>query len=239
MPFSVRVVDGEHCVFKKGSDKSLGCHSTPREAFAQIAAIEASEGNKVLAFKSGEEIFVSMTDVEEALERAIRKAIDETGEEERRLMLLVTSNAYRDREEEIIRQKALERYVDMAWKDGKFEGDDPLYVWHAGAPIGTIVYADMEGAFLIEVARELPNTIINLAADGEPIMETEIRKVWDALEDPPEDMGASLEFVFLKSDREDGVFERIVKTETSVLPRSAAANSFTLAEVIKNKEIPS
>jgi len=48
MPYIVRKRNNEHCVFKKGPDgepegDSLGCHKTPEEAEAQIAAIWANE----------------------------------------------------------------------------------------------------------------------------------------------------------------------------------------------------
>lgn len=155
------------------------------------------------------------------------------GTDGQRLMLLVTANAYKDREKEIVSQKALEGYVSASWKDNEFIGDNPLLVWHAGDPIGDIIYADTEGPFLIEVARERPNATVNLAEEGQAPVEVEVRAVWDALEQEKE-LGASHEFYYITSDREDGVYEMIHKTETSVLPRWAAANYFTEAEVLRS-----
>jgi hypothetical protein len=43
--------------------------------------------------------------------------------------------------------------------------------------------------------------------------------------------GASIGFRFVRDDIEDGVFEKILKFETSVLPLEVAANPFTFARV--------
>jgi 2'-5' RNA ligase len=152
----------------------------------------------------------------------------------RRLMVLRSSNAYRDREDEIISQKALQGYVAEAWNEhDDFVGNNPLLLWHAGDPIGDIVYAEMDGPFLLEVAQERPNTVINLAADGEVPLPVAMKAVWDALEQL-DDLGASPAFYYELGDREDKVYERIYKVETSVLPRWAAANLFTDAEIVRS-----
>ncbi|HMB74830.1 MAG TPA: 2'-5' RNA ligase family protein [Kiloniellaceae bacterium] len=158
------------------------------------------------------------------------KAIDD----DRRLLLVVTSNAYRDREREIVEQKAWEAYVDYVWKDGTFDGETPLLLWHGGEPIGDIIYTDTEGPFLIEVARERPDAVINLAHDGEAPIEAQISDVWDALEEQ-DDLGASPEFAYIEQDRADSVYEVVLKTETSILPQSAAANVYTFAEVLRRQ----
>lgn len=151
-----------------------------------------------------------------------------------RYMTIVTSNAYRDREEEIVSQKALEGYVDSCWKGDRFVGTNPLLVWHGGEPIGDIVYSEMVGPFLLEVAKERPNAVVNLALRGEEPRYAEIKSVWDSMEQEP-DLGASHEFYFNQRDREDGVYDEIKKTETSVLPRIAAANFFTEAQIVGGK----
>jgi hypothetical protein len=139
-----------------------------------------------------------------------------------RHMLIVTSNAYKDREQEIIKESALKAYVDTQWKDDEFVGNDPLLLWHAGDPIGEIVFADMKGPFLVEVARELPNQKVNLARDGDPPVIAEVKQLWDALE-KERSKGASHEFTFRDADREDGIYEMISKHETSILPRKYAS----------------
>ncbi len=151
-----------------------------------------------------------------------------------RLMMIVTSNAYKDREDEIITEKALTDYVDSCWKEGDFVGDNPLLVWHGGDPIGDIIYAEMSGPFLIEIARERPNRMVNLARAGDKPMYAEVKAVWDALELEP-NLGASHEFGFERSDRDDGIYERIYKTETSTLPRQAAANLLTDGIILKGE----
>jgi hypothetical protein len=147
-------------------------------------------------------------------------------------MVIRSSNAYEDREQEIVRQKALQGYVDASWKDNEFVGDNTLLVWHAGDPIGDIIYAETVGPFLLEVARERPNAIVNLADEGEPRIDTTVKVVWDALEMDSE-LGASIQFGYVTSDRKDGVYEVIYKIETSVLPRWAAANIITDSEIIR------
>jgi hypothetical protein len=144
-----------------------------------------------------------------------------------RLMLLVSSNAFKDREQEIVRQKALEEYVN------NFTGNKLLW-WHGGDAIGKVIDAQMVGAFLVEVAKELPNRAINLARKAtDAPMNTTIKEVWDFVEDKGTgiDWGASIGFRFIRDDIEDGVFERILKFETSVLPLEVAANPFTFARV--------
>lgn len=150
-----------------------------------------------------------------------------------RLMLIVTSNAYRDRELEIVSEKALSDYVESCWEGEQFVGDNEHLLWHDGDPIGDIIYADMEGAFLIEVSRERPNTVINIARQGETPLYTTVKAVWDALETTP-DLAASHRFYYEALDREDKIYDMIVKTETSTLPRWAAANVVTLSEVVQH-----
>ena len=154
-----------------------------------------------------------------------------------RHMLIVTSNSYRDNEREIITEKALSDYVDTQWEDDSFVGSDPLLLWHAGDPIGEIVYADMRGPFLVEIARELPNKSVNIARDSDPPLMADVKEIWDALS-VEECKGASHEFMFRETDREDGVYDMIKKYETSVLPRKHAANIFTKATIlgVKNDE---
>lgn len=151
-----------------------------------------------------------------------------------RLMLVVASNAYRDREDEIIREKALAAYVESCWKDSHFVGTNPLLLWHGGDPIGDIVWADMVGPFLLEVHQERPDGPVNLALPGEPPVVSTVKAVWDALETRGEENGASHEFGYIGPDREDGIYELIAKLETSILPRDMAANGFTLAQVLRS-----
>lgn len=162
----------------------------------------------------------------------VLKQRDEDG---RRLMVIVTSNAYKDRENEIIPAAELAADVDRRWQGDAFVDGDPLLLWHAGEPVGDIVFADMEGPFLIEVARERdPERVVDLAAEGEPPLRMAIGKVWDAIERGDEEWAASHRFLYAR--REQGVYGPIRKNETSVLPDWAAANPWTYSGII-NKEM--
>lgn len=212
MPYEIRqetrMIDGKKierdCVYKKDTGELVGCTDRGK-GDEYVAAIYANEAKSFVIKPDGDGL---------------------------RLMVIRSSNAYRDREKEIVRQKALQGYVDTAWKDNKFVGDNPLLVWHAGDPIGDIIHAEMIGPFLLEVARERPNAVINIAKDGEPRIETTVEVVWDALEKET-DLGASIQFGYVTSDREDGEYEVIEKLETSVLPRWAAANYITDSEIVR------
>ncbi len=162
------------------------------------------------------------------------------GDDGRRYMFLVTSNSYKDREHETITSKALQEYVDNAWTvEDKCLPNNPLLLWHDDGPkhdnapaIGDIVWTDMEGPFLLEVAKERPNRKITVKG-RKSTWTTTIKAVWDALEsDRKYRWGASHGFRYADSAKENGVYERIRKFETSVLPLDAAANPYTFAGVI-------
>lgn len=148
-----------------------------------------------------------------------------------RLMLIITSNAYLDRTDEIIKLKALQEYADSCWDGDTFIGSNPLLVWHGGDPVGEIIYTDVQGAFLVEVAKELPDGVVNLANMGESPIASTIKTVWDMMQAYP-DSGASHKFLHLAGDELDSEYDTILKVESSWLPRWAAANAFTDAEVI-------
>lgn len=174
-----------------------------------------------------------------ALERVIgrREYVGIVHKDGLRHMFLITSNSYRDRENEFITTKALNDYVDSNWHGDDFTSQ-PLLFWHGTEntpieqqePIGEIIWADMQGPFLLELARETPGTITHrgkaYAVSG----------VWDYIEAHPEEgWGASHGFNFLDKQRDsDGskTYHAIRKFETSVLPRKAAANLYTFAGVI-------
>lgn len=148
-----------------------------------------------------------------------------------RLMLIVTSNAYRDREQEIVSEKALRDQVDRWWNDDVFVGNVDHLLWHDGDPIGQVIWAGMRGPFLVQVSRELPNTMINLARRGESPMYTTVKEVWDALENET-DLAASHRFFYDVSDIQDDIYDMIEQTEVTTLPGWAAANLVTLSEVV-------
>lgn len=139
-----------------------------------------------------------------------------------RLMVVVTSNSYMDREGETITSKALQDYEDSCYPgEDLFHCDNPLLWWHDDDIVmGEAVAVNYSEPFLIEVFRELS---------------TRTSKVlFDFAEGNGDSAGASHRFGYLEKDRDpDGTFHRIFKQETSYLPqRDLAANTGTYAGVI-------
>lgn len=151
-----------------------------------------------------------------------------------RYLFLVTSNSYEDRDNETITTKALADYVERAWNriEERCTPDNELLFWHKGEPIGDIVWTDMEGPFLLEVAKERPNKLIRLSKTRKGY----IKQVWNGIEAKKYKWGASHGFQFLDSDKQGGTYRRIKKFETSVLPLDAAANPYTFAGVIDDMD---
>jgi hypothetical protein len=148
----------------------------------------------------------------------------------RRLMLIVTSNAYEDRDGEIVSRKALQGYVDECWQDDTYVGDNTHLFWHDGDPIGDIVYADMKGKFLVEISRERPDALIDLGGGRQ----ARISALWDALEATQGDIpyGASHGFAHRVSQKNGSVYSEIYKYETSTMPLEYVANAYTFSGVI-------
>lgn len=162
-----------------------------------------------------------------------------TGADGLRTMFVVTSNGYKDREEEYITTKALSDYVERAWiADDVCDTDNTLRFWHSEGAIGDIIWTDMEAdTFLIEAAKERPDALVNLAMDGEAERPGSIKAAWDYIEANPAGIkwGASHGFKYgEKRLAADGsaTYDHIEKFETSVLPLSAAANPYTYSGVI-------
>lgn len=219
MPYPITESDGQYCVNGK-------CYAVRADALAYQRALEANvpDARKELyAAPAPVGIFSRVKDGV-----TIYKGVDG-----RRYMFLVTSNSYKDRERETITTKALQSYVDNAWTvEGKCLPSNPLLLWHDGEPIGDIVWADMEGPFLLEVAKERPNKQITVKGRTEQ-WTTTIKNVWTALEqDTKHRYGASHGFRYVDSAFNNGVYEHIKKFETSILPLDAAANPYTFAGVV-------
>lgn len=140
----------------------------------------------------------------------------------RRYMLIVTSNSYEDRDKETITTDALRADTERHWiADDIFKSDNPLLFWHDdNLAIGDIVFGDVRGPFLVELAREGDTPLAH--------------KMFDYIEQHPEEKwGASHRFGYRDDDRtESGEFKRIYKKETSLLPRQHAANLLTYSGVL-------
>lgn len=149
------------------------------------------------------------------------------GKDGKRGMFLITSNSYKDRDDETLTSDALQRYADSCWQsDGSFHSDNPLLFWHNDDLVmGEIIFTAFEKPFLIEVAKEIDDPIAKV--------------LWDFAEANGDEAGTSHRFGYLEEDRtEDGVFKEIVtKIETTYLPeRQFAANGLTYAGVIKQMD---
>lgn len=159
-------------------------------------------------------------------DRAYKEGVTLTrGGDGLRYMFIITSNSYEDRENETITTQALTDYVNQAWESGEI--NQPLRWWHDDElpDIGLIVWADMEGPFLLELAQEIPSALS--------------KAVFDYIENnPDEHWAASHGFDFPEEEKTpDGTYKRIYKFETSLLPLKAAANPYTLSAVVDKRSL--
>lgn len=193
---------------------------TPNFTTADMHQIETEVGY-IAPDSNAEGVFKALVD---KFKRGMKPGLSVMkGVDGKRYMLIVTSNSYQDRESETITTNALKEWVDTCWNavEGEFATDNPLVFWHdMRVKMGDIVWSDMRGPFLVELARE---------SDG--ILS---QKMLDYVEaHPDEKWGASHKFAYYKAHKDaDGTYHRIIKKETTVLPRSAAANALTFSGVI-------
>lgn len=141
------------------------------------------------------------------------------GKDGLRYIGLITSNAYVDRDNEFVSEDALKQWVDSAWEGGRYQARNPLLFWHAGEPVGDVIWSDMRGSFLVEIAKERATPFA--------------AAIFDLIERDDIDWGVSHGFRDQAHDF-DGrwkIYRRIDKKETSVLPLAFAANAFTTVKV--------
>lgn len=138
-----------------------------------------------------------------------------------RKMLIVSTNALPDREDEVISEQALRDWVESQWKDGRYVGDNPYLFYHdQRLVIGRVIWSDFRDGLLIEIAEEVDTPLA--------------RAIWDGIV-AREDGASSHGFVPVEQrveqvgDRQLTVFTKIVKLETSWVAREDAANPFTIA----------
>jgi hypothetical protein len=162
---------------------------------------------------------------EQGVLRVFRKAppatlIYKAAEDGLRRMVVITSNGYKDREDEHVATKALERYVKESYNDqDEYIGANKHLFYHK-LDIGDVISADVIGGFLVEVTRERADS--PLAA-----------KIWDYIERTSADKsvtwGASHGF---RAKRNGDTYEQIDKKETTTLDVEDAANLGTLSGVL-------
>ena len=127
-----------------------------------------------------------------------------------------TTNAFKDREKQIITTKALEDYVERHEKDD-VKGE--YWFWHIkGSRFGEIQWQGVAGRFLVE-AGPFDDTPMGKAVKeflaGNPNGHPEIA---------PFGWGTSHGFFVKEGDEDDDVFDWIEKYESTILPVHKAAN---------------
>lgn len=132
-------------------------------------------------------------------------------------LILWTSNAFEDREKEIFATKAWEDYVD---RRDRSNIEDRVWFWHLkGTDFATVVWQDVAGKFLLEVAK----------VDDTPYG----NKMYDAITHPerfpsllPQGWGTSHGYVYRMGDKQGGVYNWVEKFETTVLPFHRSCNLY-------------
>lgn len=130
-----------------------------------------------------------------------------------------SSNAFKDREGEIISTKALENYVD---ENQINEVKGYFNFWHIpGTDFAVKTFQAVIGRFLLEAGPFMNNEAGKAAYKFFKEYPTRHDKF------APEGWGASVEFKYLPDQGIDGIYEWLWITRTSVLPRAKAANIYT------------
>lgn len=134
-----------------------------------------------------------------------------------------SSNAYKDRDSEIVSQKALENDVENSDKDGNY---GPLRIWHImydqatnkGLDIGDCDFRMMYGKTLVE-----SGTFKN-------------ERIAHALHESADNFQVSIGFNHPRDEPKDGVFYTIKTFERSLVPKEKVSNPFTNFNVFSAKE---
>lgn len=166
----------------------------------------------------GEENQVIATRTQGAGQQTVYKMVK--GRDGQLWLILYTTNAFKDREEEIFTTKAIDDYVQRHLHEdvkGKF------MFWHVpGTEFGTIRWQGLVGRLLVEAGTfdatpvgECFKAFLAEHPDGHPDI-------------APEGWGASHGYVYVPQDRQDKVYDWFDKEESSVLPAGAASNPHNL-----------
>lgn len=136
--------------------------------------------------------------------------------------LAVSSNAFQDRENEIISTAALEAYTASKAPGGDF---GPLRIWHlkgGRADIGDCDFSAVQGRFLIE-----SGTFRNI-----PVA----KAMQQYIDTCPEELGMSIGFGYPMNQKTGGVYGVVDIFERSICPLVYAANPFTTFSALKGGE---
>lgn len=155
----------------------------------------------ILAFlnENGEDVFQRVKETESTEIFVVKDY------EGRSRWLLLSSNAFLDREGDLIKRKALEDDVARADETGVY---GPLLWWHIPAKLGDCDFNMMVGDVLLE-----SGTFIN-------------EQVAASVKENAENLAASLGFLHLRHEPR-GMLSMIRRYERSLLPKNKAANQFT------------
>lgn len=133
--------------------------------------------------------------------------------------VIVTSNGYKDRENEHVATEALKDYVRGCYdEDGNWKGNNRFVFYH-GIDIGEVVAAGVVKGFLVEIVRERSGIVPEILWDYWQETGTDRTVQW----------GASHGFL---AKRQGDTFVRIDKKETTVLDVADAANLATYSGVL-------
>jgi len=125
----------------------------------------------------------------------------------------ISSNSYRDRDQEIVSQKALEADVEYADRSKEY---GPLRFWHVpGWDLGSCDFNMMHGRMLIESG----------TFKSEP--------VGAAVAQAQKSYQLSIGFTHPRNEPNEGVYYHIRRFERSLVPSGRAANPFTSLSVMK------
>jgi hypothetical protein len=213
MPYKLQETDDGFYVINTETGERKNKKPMPRErANKYMRALYAVEGGAEMGKKETPGLFIF-------------KQSDGTSR-----WITFSSNAYRDRDSEIVSTAALEADVARADKEGDY---GPLRWWHVGQPdpinrlpgsgadIGRCDYNAMHGRILVE-----SGTFIN-------------ENVAEAITKKASDLQVSIGF-FHPKDQPDqsGVFHSVRRFERSLLPRGRASNPWTSMLVIQKEVRP-
>lgn len=240
MPYEMYTAGGRYCVRKIGETEPMECYDNEGDAQDYLVALEIATENegKELSeeIKEGRRLKTQWLKKLSDFGQVIQEMLSWARYEEDKMIgfeikevngepyfFTYSTNAFEDRDEEIIATQALEEYV-LRNEENEVKGY--FNMWH-------VPYSDFAekhwqaviGRILVEAGPFLKNKkgrralkFFNKHPKGHPIF-------------APEGWGASIEFKYLPEQRPSGVYNWLHITRTSVLPLSRAANINTKGEL--------